>query len=89
MWDTNGNYIESKQDKLNKKAKAMNASFVLLMDKFLSDNNISGTPYTYGFATSRSKLNASLDKLTALNIKYTLDYTPHFHVKVLINKSQF
>jgi hypothetical protein len=85
-YDKDGNYILSKQDKLNEKAKKENKAFVKRMEKFLIKHNISGTPHTYGFATSKPTL--ASEKLKKLKIKFKLDHTPIFHTKVIISKTE-
>jgi|LakMenE18May11ns_1017448.scaffolds.fasta_scaffold7918137_1 hypothetical protein len=85
-YDKDGNYILSKQDKLNEKAKKENKAFVKRMEKFLIKHNINGTAYTYGFATTNPTL--ASEKLKKLKIKFKLDKSPNFHTKVIIGKTE-
>ena len=85
-YDKDGNYILTTQDKANEKAKKESKAFVKRIDKFLKIHNISGTAYTYGFATTNPTLASS--KLKKLGIKFKLDKTPNFHTKVVINSTE-
>ena len=85
-YDKDGNYIPSKQDKANEEAKKQNRAFTKKMDAFLKKHNISGTAYTYGFATSMP--DTASEKLKKLGVKFRLDYTPYFHTKVVIGKNE-
>jgi hypothetical protein len=85
-YDKNGNYIPTKQDKVNDKAKKENTLFTKKMDSFLKKHNISGTAYTYGFATTKPDI--ASEKLKKLGIKFRLDKSPVFHTKVIIGKNE-
>jgi hypothetical protein len=87
-WDKDGNYIPTKQDKANEKAKKESKAFVKRMDKFLKTHKIIGTAYTYGFATTDKNLDSATAKLKKLKIKFKLDKTPNFHTKVVISKTE-
>ncbi len=85
-YDKDGNYIPTKQDKANEKAKKENRSFTKRMDAFLKKHNISGTAYTYGFATTKPDI--ASQKLKKLGVKFRLDKSPEFHTKVVIGKNE-
>ena len=85
-YDKYGNYIPTKQDKVNKKAKKANRSFARRMENFLKKHNISGTAYTYGFATTKPDIASK--KLKKLGVKFRLDKSPEFHTKVVIGKNE-
>jgi hypothetical protein len=85
-YDKDGNYIKSEQDKVNEKAKKENKAFTKRMGNFLEKHNISGTAYTYGFATT--KPDVASEKLKKLGIKFRLDKTPELHTKVVISKNE-
>jgi hypothetical protein len=86
MYDINGNYIETKQDKKNKDAKLKNRLFTEKMDCFLKLHNIKGIANSYGFSTT-DKLN-TIDKLNKIGIIFKIDYSNIFNVKILINKTE-
>lgn len=85
-WGKDGNYIPTKQDKANEKAKKENRSFTKRMDAFLKKHKISGIAYTYGFATYKPDI--ASEKLKKLGVKFKLDHTPIFHTKVIISKNE-
>ena len=85
-YDKDGNYIPTKKDKVNEKAKKDNRSFTKKMEIFLKKHSISGTAYTYGFATTKPDI--ASDKLKKLGVKFRLDKSPEFHTKVVISKNE-
>ncbi len=85
-YDKDGNYISTKQDKINDKAKKDNRLFTKKVEAFLKKHNISGTAYTYGFATTKPEI--ASEKLKKLGVKFTLDKSPEFHTKVIIGKNE-
>ena len=84
-YDKNGNYIPTKQDKANEKARKENREFTKRMGEFLRKHEISGIACTYGFATTNPDI--ASEKLKKLGVKFKLDYTPIFHTKVVIGKN--
>ena len=87
MYDKDGNYILTSTDKKNIQAKKESRSYVKKMSEFLKKNKLKGTATTYGFSTT--DVNQSTSILKKLKIKYRLDYTPRYHVKVIISKTLF
>ena len=86
IYDKDGNYIKTKQDILNDKAKKANSEFIKRMEAFLKKHGISGIAYSYGFSTTKPDI--ASEKLKELGIEFRLDRTPNYHTKVLINKKQ-
>ena len=88
MWDKDGNYIEQESDVKSRKARKERYAFVERLKKFIVDNDLFGSPHQYGLAIRREDVSRMEAKLKKLDIKYKLDYTPYWHVKVLISNSQ-
>jgi hypothetical protein len=69
-YDKDGNYIPTKGDILNDKARLRNTQFQKDVELFLNKHNIKGEPYSYGFATTNP--NEVSEKLQRLGIKFKL-----------------
>ena len=64
----------------------MGLNFLFEPNSFLKNHNISGTAYTYGFATTKPDI--ASEKLKKLGVKFRLDKSPEFHTKVVIGKNE-
>lgn len=87
-WDEDGNWIEQAYEVRAKKQKKQNREFVKRLEAFVAKNDLFGTVYQYGLAIRREDVGKMEEKLNKLGVKYSLDFTPIWHVKILISNSQ-